>query len=859
MTLADYIKDRLSPKQRQTLEHAEQIIKQRKQRQRTTTKSKTPSSHPDEIMGPSKPQPPPKKTYTTGTALRIKTIQDTIKGITNTNKQIDPQATYRLDSGETITGKQLQYHIARQGISDLTKNIGKTKQGTYIQKNETYYHLSPEQQYLLETSKPETQKQIIQYLGSTPPKDFVGPIDNPFSRAYQKLSTKEKQEYGYKYTNWGNIPTEKIQYYPGGKQYLQENKKTLINRYLETHQPQSISLEKYASKGGIWSGKNPDDPSLLKEYAWEKISLNPQERKTKYWTSLPSGARYYSSLFHSTTGVITGTLSLPYTITKLSTGTGKGIDFTRYTTKYDMGHGIRGPGLIQTGIGEGIGAVTGESPKLWERMKQRPIESIFSTGGELLGSYLMGKGISKTVDYSMKGLRYGTQQIGKGIRYSYTKAEPFLPKTIQTGYTKLFSKTYPGKWVYDVGTGNIRRSGGIISRYMYDKQNQLTGGMTTSMIKTGKTTGGIKTLFGITRSQTRIGIKGITKATFENIYKKTPFRYNIKLTESIGTRIQKIPFLNKTFSSDIRKIISGSNRNIWTTQTGVIDDIGRYGIIKGTMSPTRNYQYRYAFLGETKNKISGFLRKRLHITHTMKSSGQSSFDDIIKIGPNSLDDISFTQSKSFDDLISSTTQKTGNSTSGGGLISQTMYHTPIDEIGYSRLSKLFPNQIMVRHSTPSLTMEGFITGSISSTGYGIDQYLRQNQMMNTKIGFQNRQDQYQYKDLFQQQKQDIGFKQIQNMGMTLDTSLLQDTSFMQEQKTKLQQTIRPMQQQHFKNTPIYEENYASSYPKIGFTPFFEEKKKKRKTPRYDYIDWDTGYRQRTWKVPTLKDLLGISF
>jgi len=834
---------------------------------RTTPKRK--HSKPSHYSTKKKTAPPEEPTeeptYIPGRHLEAKTIIDTTKSTQQQIKNIDPNATYQLEDGQIMSGKELRYRIAREGMQNIIESRRNIQPGMYLKKDDQYYKTTPETRFLIGHSDKETKQDIIKRMGTETPEGFVGPVYDPYSAAYKKLSSQEKAEYNLRFMDWTKIDPTHIKHYPGGKQHLQglsEKEQTqLINKFLKEH-PYGVSASKYASIGGIRSGKKPTDPSLRKEWAKENIFLTDIQKRKKYWDKIPGPARWYSSTFNLAASAVTGTLSLPHTISKAATGKGIGPDLTKINRSYDMGYGVRGPGTMQTIIGESIGAVKGKSPGLWERMKKRPVESIFSTGGELIGMYAVGKGISKSAQYTAKGIGKGLQYTGKGMRFTHGQLQPYLPKTMNAAYSKLFAKTYPGQMVYDVGTGSIRRSGGVISRFMYESKHGLKGGMARPFIRSQQPTGGLKTIMGVTRGKGTIGIKQKTIGAFQNVYKRLPFRYNIKITEKIGTRVSKIPFLKKTFSSDIHKIVHGSTRKTWTTKTGILDDITTTGRISIKQGP--HYKSALGTMSKQKTTLSGLFKNKYSVTRMYTGQGKSFYDDIIRISSQQSDDFFKTGIKQLDDLTRATTQNV-KYTTGGGLISkQTMQQTPISSMKYTDVSKLFPKQLMIRSEPFSFTSSHLITGAALGTaglskGYESDVFQRQKQFMNT------RQKQLSHTRMIQHQTPRIKYDLLHDTGTVLDTSTMTDSRL--DSRSDTMQQIKQMQQQMI--TPRYHQTTQTRYDpfqrnitqRTPFTPLFYSDTRKKKKKKIDWLDNDffSGYRFRTWKTPKMKDLFPSFF
>ena len=210
--------------------------------------------------------------------------------------------------------------------------------------------------------------------------------------------------------------------------------------------------QKYASKGGIYGGKI--DEKFWREYAWEEISKTPMERKEQYYDKLPAPARWYSAAFKSTISSASFPITLPQTAIKYIRGKGKLTDpFERISTGKtmflpDVAQKIQKyappspSGIISVGVSEGIGKVTGHEVGELKRAKKYPIETMFATGGELLGLLIGGKAVSA-----------GKVTIGRGLSKAGVPEFPLKYRPVQIvrkGYWKLREKAGNVKEVKDM-------------------------------------------------------------------------------------------------------------------------------------------------------------------------------------------------------------------------------------------------------------------------------------------------------------------------------------------------------------------------------------------------------------------------
>lgn len=321
------------------------------------------------------------------------------------------------------------------------------KQQQVVQPAEKYetkirYEKTPDVLYLLGHAEPKEKAVLaarlnMSYTQKTIPEGFVGPVFDPFaqaySRAYESLSQSEKEEYGYRFTDWETIPLKERKDYLGGIKHLQNKKEEVTTQYIEQYGIKDVNpvelAQKYASIGGIYSGKSILSDKFQKELAWEQLTMSEERRKEKYFSKLSLPVRSYSTLFsevvRGTAGVSYG---LPQQLIKLGTGKTVGPDV--------MGAIDRLKGSPVTGV------ISPAISEVWFRQdmsymkslqKKYPIETFFGTIGEIFGDYLGGKIVGKTFS-NIKNI--SQMAIHKRVPASEIFTESVIKGTGKMDYTK---------------------------------------------------------------------------------------------------------------------------------------------------------------------------------------------------------------------------------------------------------------------------------------------------------------------------------------------------------------------------------------------------------------------------------------
>ena len=258
-------------------------------------------------------------------------------------------------------------------------------------------------------------------------------------KKYEKLPEVEQFKYQMDFGDMASVPMSEWKYYPGGSEYMKARKESMIDKYIESGEVGTLrtdpsKLTSARGIGGIYAGAGPQvdvDVGAIRRQAWDKLTLTPEQHHEKYFYEMPAPVRWASSAAHAGLQALAFPITLPQTVIKFATG-GKTLILP------DVGEALYkirpgGPtGIIETGISEGVGAITGKSPGAWERFTKDPISGLFATGGELIGFYGAGKGVS--------ALRKAvTPRITSGVRTIGTKVYQQFPK----GWERAFPKLQP--------------------------------------------------------------------------------------------------------------------------------------------------------------------------------------------------------------------------------------------------------------------------------------------------------------------------------------------------------------------------------------------------------------------------------
>jgi len=253
--------------------------------------------------------------------------------------------------------------------------------------------------------------------------------------AHKSLSPEEKEEFGYRYTKWEEIPvTERKQYY-GGKQHLESlspsEREQMLEKFKEEEPRSAFFYKEFYSLYG-------KSDKYIQEQMWKGVTLTEEQQQKRFWKSVPEPIRWPMAGVYAFGSAVVWPITLPQTGIKLLTG-GKTLflpDVGKELSKYQPR--AMPSGLISTGISEGIGAITGEGSDAWARFQEDSFSGISATVGEIAGLKVGGtvvKGGLKTYRITRVGLKYGKKDM-----MSYIRGEKILAKhyPVAKGYPKIY-------------------------------------------------------------------------------------------------------------------------------------------------------------------------------------------------------------------------------------------------------------------------------------------------------------------------------------------------------------------------------------------------------------------------------------
>jgi len=793
----------------------------------------------------------------TGQQIKLEQIRKHVSNLRDANK-IDPNARYQLENGEIVTGQQLRGMIFKQTMQNI-RGSGSIPPGVYIEKSGQYYRVTPEVQYIYKNASPQQKEAIIRSLGVKQQHPYGNdPFQEAVENAYETLAPDDQADFNYRYADWKNIPPGDIKYYPGGQRHLEnlsaEERMNLITRYLMENKDPLTDPYYYASKGGIYSGKLPSHKEYQRELAWDIITKSPEERREKYFENLPLAVQLYSSAFHGTASGALSPISITQDVIKLTTGKQIGPSVSNYLQVHRPG----GPtDIISAGVSE---IFSGDKSNEWEKFMKKPGSGIAATFGMLFGSYLGFKGAGYGIKQGLKyGGKTGTWLLGKTDDI-YNIISPHAPGFIRSGYQKLFAKTYPGKFTLDVGTGNLRRSGGIISRFVYESKYGLKGSMARTLFLKEKPRAIINYLVGGGRS-TKSYMRQLLNYRIVSKYTSKLFG-RPRLLEAVNLRMSKIPFLNKVITRKPGRLLFGS-KNIWTTYNKNPDFSKK--LMDAMVSKSKSGIEIKRFLELSKGSFKGLIKKNL----TVKTSGirvyDKFWDDIVKIGGIS-DDITKSGAKEYGKLVSNMRSGSGSVSVGGSFrqkaVSMLQTSDDIMNVGLESITSRIPSMpktMILPKSGPSSLWDVLKIGSMSLAGGSkLLNIQKSDQLMKIKqLSFSSMvQDQALSNELKYSQMP----KQIQKIASLNLSKLAMDTSSALQQKSMVAEL--PMIRSDIASMSIGKnqmpKDISLNFRKLLLLNFEDEFKKEKIMVMKPQDLSKLIYRERTWNVPKMEDLLNIN-
>ena len=389
-------------------------------------------------------------------------------------KSIDPNAQYRLESGEVVSGAELRQimgsSIRNYVTSGIRSGLFLPQTRSYVKSDQGYTPFSTQQRFIYEHSTPEQKQRILstyekqstglkryETTNIDPLKSvFMGvtPTQYEFNRAYENLSTSQKEKFAYRSTNWdqpmktvmvsgGDKPIYKqvpgdvsnIKDMPGGGLYLQnissEKKQKLISEYQKNVTGPDIFFGRTYYKGepipqfGFRTGElqkifeeqgMPRIEAIKKagsQVYWEQIT---KESPGRDWFERQGDVFKVGAAFSE--GVVSGLASpvtLAQTGVKLATGRNKPLLFP--DVGYELSRtDMTPPGLVETGTSYFFGLGQKPSEDVIERQRKNLglslIKSIGGFTGSYVGFYGAGQVASGVKPYALRGFRYGYRVSG---------------------------------------------------------------------------------------------------------------------------------------------------------------------------------------------------------------------------------------------------------------------------------------------------------------------------------------------------------------------------------------------------------------------------------------------------------------
>lgn len=358
-------------------------------------------------------------------------VQDfsTLKG---QYQRIDTGSKYKLESGEIVSGAVLRQRMRAEAspyfagaMSTILKSTRNDPRRKYVKTDVGYYPLSGEQEFIHRKSSPETQKKIVRSYEPTPTELLLAggkPIETSFYKGFEKLSPKEKEQYGYKFTDWSKVPVADIKFMPGGQKYLSsvtpERKERLIKEYRKDFSPSGVLKAEATYKGEPipyffqrTSMIKKDTSMTIKEAEselfWREITKKDASRE--WFEKAPPFVQAGVTIKE---GVVGGLLTIPtlaQTGVKLATGRSKPLflpDIGYEFSKSDVAPAdVVGTSMAGVWFGQDI-------PKETREFQQKYLGlSFLKSGASLLGAVTsfagVGIGVRGVSPYVKSGFRYG--------------------------------------------------------------------------------------------------------------------------------------------------------------------------------------------------------------------------------------------------------------------------------------------------------------------------------------------------------------------------------------------------------------------------------------------------------------------
>jgi len=301
--------------------------------------------------------------------------------------------------------------------------------------------------YLVQHSKGKARQRLIQ-AGRVPGAKGKYAASIVASRlAHRRLTPEQKEEFGFRYTDWESIPASERGKYYGGSRHLKslpkEKQRELGKEYYEQETKDGLGdfdITEFGTKmagedlSTIYSGSKKVWKEKEYEYMWQKLSTPSSKLKDIYFSKLSDPVKWFTSASFMAADLTLLPVTLGQSAVKLFTG--KGDPFQRLQTGKtlilpDVGkslarHRAGSPlGFGSVLISEGMGALTGKGSDEWERFQKHPISGAFATLGEAVG-YLTG---TTALKMGVGGpLKYGLKSTIKSMPKLHAKYVSFTGK-----------------------------------------------------------------------------------------------------------------------------------------------------------------------------------------------------------------------------------------------------------------------------------------------------------------------------------------------------------------------------------------------------------------------------------------------
>jgi len=418
-----------------------------------------------------------------------------------TYQSIDPSQRYRLESGEIVTGTELRRRIGKdiyQGMIDVSKASSRVSPGSYVKTDSgEYYKIDKKTRFIIEQTDPKEQKEIMSSFGNKKlsPKNLFNlttPTQDALQRGYEKLSSGEKESYGYMFTDWEKIPISEQPSHLGFetryKRMSPKEKQQFLDEY--TKSPEFLSYIKTVegetrlglSEKSEFRGRDgylgERIPTSSEKYFFTELDTKKGKRnvaeamiegksKDEFFESLHPSVQYERSFLESFTKTVAYPVTMPQIAVKYLTGEGDYFKSTKlpYTNYWVPWFNVD---RLQSGktqilpdvamelekrsVNPTQGLIAGTISTLMEDNSfiksgmKYPSAFFFASMGELAGFYVAGKGTSAVKPYAIKGLGYA-----KRVAEGYTKTKiPISYEAFQFAKIRYHPKTYLKRGVYRI-------------------------------------------------------------------------------------------------------------------------------------------------------------------------------------------------------------------------------------------------------------------------------------------------------------------------------------------------------------------------------------------------------------------------